>query len=285
MDDESVFVSEIRMWAACPKQLYFRISAEKKGRPDILFGEAGAGVFENRIMREICLELPALVSEMTEEKPDIIFTGNPEFENRLKRLYQEIEKEIKSDENGEVFDENVIEKRIEKRIETLGKNIDATLQRSGTALFDCAANPIDIEKIEKDSKTNLIGMPPKVLIWNEKRLPYMIKTSKAPLNGVWESDRIPAAAYMIILENKYGRQFVSDSAVMDYFGDCRLFKIRPQDRRKVFRSIRKIKNIKKGKMPREKNIRLCEKCVYRGKCDVRAESLFSKIFWPKREFK
>lgn len=64
INDGIVLVSEIRIWAACPKQLYFKISAERKGHPDLLFIEKRAGVFENRIWREICLELPALVSEM-----------------------------------------------------------------------------------------------------------------------------------------------------------------------------------------------------------------------------
>lgn len=193
----------------------------------------------------------------------------------MRILFQEIEKERQECENsiepGEM-------PGLEKRIETLAGNIDSTLQRSGTALFECAADPMTVEKTVSDAKTGLTGMPPKVLRVDEKRLPYMIKISKAPSDGVWEPDRIPAAAYLMILENNFGRQFVSDSAVIDYFGDYRLFRIRPQDRRKVFRAVRKIKEIKKGKMPREKNIRLCAKCVYREKCRVKAESLFSKIF-------
>lgn len=281
MNDNMVFVSEIRIWAACPKQLYFKISAERKGHPDLLFNETRAGVFENRIWREICLELPALVLETYDENPDVLFAGNIEFESRLRILFQEIENEIRMCENDIEFDSL---KAFEKGIEALGRNLDSTIQRSGTVLFEHASTPIDVEKTAADLKTGLIGMPPKVLMADEKRLPYLIRISKAPPDGVWESDRITAAAYLMILENNFGRQFVSDSAVVDYFGDDRLFRIRPQDRRKVFRAVRKIRDIKKGKMPGEKNIRLCGKCVYREKCLVKAESLFSKIF-GKREFK
>ncbi|MBZ3935784.1 CRISPR-associated protein Cas4 [Methanimicrococcus blatticola] len=294
-NDETVFVSEIRIWAACPKQLYFKISAERKGHPDLLFNEKRAGVFENKIWREICLELPALVLEMIDENPDVVFAENSEFKNRVKRLFEEIGNEIKNSESSEnnkshentgscdafkiEFDSDKdFEKRIEEKIEELSKNIDLTIQRNGTVLFEAAADPISVEKQVLDSRTDLMGMPPKVLMFDEKRLPYLIKISKAPLNGVWESDRIPAAAYLMILESCFGRQFVSDSAIIDYFGDCRHFRIRPQDRRKVFRAIRKIRDIKKGKMPREKNIRLCGKCVYREKCHVKAKNLVSKIF-------
>ncbi|MDR0768008.1 MAG: Dna2/Cas4 domain-containing protein [Methanosarcinales archaeon] len=269
-NDKTVFVSEIRMWTACPKQLYFKISAEKKRHPDLIFNEKRAGVFENKIWREICLELPALVLEFTDENPDVVFAENQEFEERLRTMFQEIKREV--DENNS----SVIE--IEKGIKELSRNIDLTIQRSGTALFEAASNPIAVEKSYLFEKADLFGAPPKVLAADGKQLPYLIKISKAPSDGSWESDRITAAAYLILLEKQIGRQFVSDSAIVDYFGDYRTIRIRPQDRRKVFRAIRKIRDIKKGKMPREKNIRLCGGCVYKEKCHVKAKSLFSKIF-------
>ncbi len=91
INDSIVFVSEMKIWAACPKQLYFKISAERKRHPDLIFNINQAGVFENRIWREICLELPALVLEMKDENPDAVFTGNPAFADCLRGVFQEIE--------------------------------------------------------------------------------------------------------------------------------------------------------------------------------------------------
>ncbi|WP_316559539.1 CRISPR-associated protein Cas4 [Methanimicrococcus stummii] len=224
-----------------------------------------------------------------DENPDVVFAENDEFKKRLTELRKEItedlekeNEEIKNKENKneikdfENEDENAA--RIQNQIEKLCANVDLTLKRNGADVFESAAMPMNVEKAARFSKANLAGAPPKVLMIDEKRLPYLIKISNAPMNGVWESDRITAAAYLIILEEKFGRQFVSDSAIVDYFGDYRLMRVRPQDRRKVFRAARKIRDIKKGKMPREKNIFLCEKCAYKEKCQVKAKTLFSKIF-------
>ncbi|WNY24290.1 hypothetical protein MmiHf6_16210 [Methanimicrococcus hongohii] len=286
-NDKTVFVSEIRMWTACPKQLYFKISAERKSQPDLIFNEKRAGVFENKIWREICLELPALVLEFADdinndennidEKTDVIFAENSEFKNRIKKLFDEIKQEIDF-ENLLENDFDIENDKIEKKIEELSRNIDLTIQRNGTKFFEAASNPTAVEKSFLFEKADLFGAPPKVLIIDEKRLPYLIKISKAPSDGVWESERIAATAYLMILESEFGRQFVSDSVVIDYFGDYRYVRIRPQNRRKVFRIIRKIRDIKKGKMPREKNIRLCGGCVYREKCHVKAKTLFTKMF-------
>ncbi|WP_318785230.1 CRISPR-associated protein Cas4 [Methanimicrococcus hacksteinii] len=229
------------------------------------------------------MELPALVSEQIDENPDVVFAENNEFKKQLEDLRIEILKEQQEFEEKQT---NVTEEaeeaekaeQVRDKIEKLCANVDSVIRRDGTEIFEFVAAPINIEKTFYFPKADLTGTPPKVLMIDEKRLPYLIKISSAPSNGVWESDRITAAAYLMILKNEFGRQFVSDGAVIDYFGDYRMIRIRPQDRRKVFRAVRKIKDIKKGKMPREKNIFLCPKCVYREKCHVKAKTLFSKIF-------
>jgi RecB family exonuclease len=82
----------------------------------------------------------------------------------------------------------------------------------------------------------------------------------------------------MLLESEFGKSETADFAIIDYFGDYRQIQIRPQDRKKVFRAVRKIREIKNGKMPKEKNIRLCQKCIYQKKCQVKAKSLLSKLF-------
>jgi len=108
--------------------------------------------------------------------------------------------------------------------------------------------------------------------------PYFIRTSKPPKNGVWESDRIAAAAYTMILENEFGKNAVSDNAVVDYLGNFRVLRVRYADKKKVFRAVKKIKDIKNGRMPNEKNIRLCEACRFKEACRPKAKTLFARIF-------
>ena len=170
----------------------------------------------------------------------------------------------------------------EEQIEKLIGNIRKTIERSGFDLYDRAADPIKTEYLIYSEKLNLYGRPPKILTYEEKLLPYIIRTSNAPVNGIWENDRISAAAYSMIMEKEYGHCQNSEYAIVDYFGDYRLFRIRDIDKKKALRAIRKIKEIKKGKMPAEKNILLCKSCRYQEKCRPKMKTIFSKLFEKDR---
>ena len=289
--DERISVSEIKLWAACPKQLYFNYSGWKRGREE-LWDEKSDLILKNDLLREICQDVPEMVLEAASGAKK---RGEAIDEDELrKRLISKIE-EIKNDMNliTEFKNRTDNHKKIqpagkgprqsmphdfEEPEQRLRKNIMKTIERSGTELFEIAADPILTEKVLYFEKLNLYGAPPKVLEKNEKLTPYIIKITTPPTDGVWESEKLTAAAYIILLENTFGTENVSNFAVVDYFGDYRMIRVRPQDRKKVFRAVRKIRDIKTGKMPREKNIRLCEKCIYRQNCKIKARSLFSKLF-------
>ena len=160
-------------------------------------------------------------------------------------------------------------------------NLSKTIETYGFEILESAADPFLEEKLFYFSKIDLYGSPQKVIVEDEKLTPYFIRITKPPKNGVWESDRITAAAYSIILENEFGKQAISENAVIDYSGDFRVLRIRYADKKKVFKTVRKIKDIKNGKMPNEKNIRLCEKCLFKEMCRPKAKTLFSRIFGDK----
>jgi CRISPR/Cas system-associated exonuclease Cas4 (RecB family) len=161
-------------------------------------------------------------------------------------------------------------------------HVSQTIQTHGFGILESAADPYYEEKLFHFSKIDLYGSPKKVIVAGEKLMPYFIRTSLPPKNGVWESERITAAAYTMILENEFGKTAVSENAVVDYLGDFRVIRIRYADKKKVFRAVRKIKDIKNGQMPSEKNIRLCEKCMFKEACRPKAKTLFERIFGGKR---
>ena len=161
-------------------------------------------------------------------------------------------------------------------------NLSKTIETHGFEILESAAEPFLEEKLFYFSKIDLYGSPKKVIVADEKLAPYFIRITKPPKNGVWESDRITAAAYTMILENEFGKQAISENAVIDYSGDFRVLRIRYADKKKVFKAVRKIKDIKNGKMPNEKNIRLCEKCMFKEMCRPKAKTFFSRIFGDKR---
>jgi len=273
--NEMISVSEIKTWAACPRQFYFDYSGWIRGKTD-LPDEKNDLIIENDFWREVCLELPEIVSEA------IVFDENrideEKLKNDLKLKIEEIENDMEIMKDYREKTEFEEKKKMEKNEETLTKNVFKTIERCGTELYEIAADPIAVEKVFYFQKINLYGAPPKVLEKDGKLFPYFIKISNPPTDGAWESDRITAAAYLMLLESEFGKIETADFAIIDYFGDYRKVQIRPQDRKKVFRAVRKIREIKNGKMPKEKNIRLCQKCIYQKKCQVKAKSLFSKLF-------
>ena len=267
--DEMISVSEIKIWAACPKQLYFNYSGWKRGRTDLL-DEKNELIARNDLLREICLDVPDIVLETAVDEE--------ELEKRLRIKFEEIKTDAESISELNGAPKKSASSDFEELEQKLIRNILKTIEKTGTELFEITADPILTEKVLYFEKLNLYGAPPKVLEKNEKLMPYFIKISNAPTDGVWESERMSAAAYLMLIENTFGKENASEFAVVDYFGDYRNVRVRPQDRKKVFRAVRKIRDIKNGKMPKEKNIRLCEKCIYREKCKIKLRSLFSKLF-------
>jgi len=285
MDEKSISVYDIKQWSTCPRQLYFKQTAEKKGRPIVSIYENPA-FFEKALYRELLFAVPEIALQSLREPK-----GSGMDENKLKSILEEtagvIMEEMLSltpktdtgtDQNGSGQENPFPLAFPNERTEELAANVLLTTERHGPALYKSAADPISEEKMYYSKKLNLYGTPAKVLIFKEQMIPYMIRLSKPPQNGVWENDRITAAAYSMILKNEYGSEKVSENAAVDYFGEYRLFQIRAVDKRKVFRAIRKIKDIQNGKMPDEKNIRLCKQCLYKEACQPRLKTIFLKFF-------
>lgn len=284
MNDTGISVSDIRQWIICPRQLYFKKSAAKKGQKTTVDDNTPA-FFESAIYRELLFAAPSIVLQSLnkdmQDKQDTKETSRRKIDaekltKRLKRAADEIAADLQSTGPSLETDQFDPDRSTEKE-ETLASNLLQTAERYGSELFECVADPVSEEKLYGFPPLDLYGAPPKVLRTGKKMMPYMIRTSKAPLNGVWESDRTAGAAYVMILEQEYGPENTSDFVVADYFGDYRRFRIRSVDRRKVFRTVRRIKEAEGGKMPPEKNIRLCGQCRYREACRPKLKSIFSKL--------
>ena len=315
MDEKSIAVSEIRQWTICPRQLYFKISeSEKESEPE--------EVSNKTVLREVLYELPEMIQMSIDKNQNRHFIDDLKLKRFIEKLANDIEFELsqirpeekteenevhdgKNEENNEEnndesndwnSDENKDENKDRKintktnkkrlvsaeEIEKLTGNIHKTVESNGFILYESAADPFKTEPLIYSEKLNLYGRPSKILVYEEKLMPYIIRTSNAPANGIWENDRIQAAAYCMIAEKEFGRNQMSKYAAIDYLGEYRIFQVRENDKKKVFRAIRKIKDIKRGKMPAEKNIFLCQTCRYQEKCRPKMKTIFAKLFGKDR---
>lgn len=277
MDEKSISVYDIKQWSTCPRQLYFKKSSEKKKQPVVSIYENPA-FFEKALYRELLFAVPEIVLQSLHGSG----SGSEINEMKLRSFLEETAGEITAEMMSLAPKTNSAGTEIPplstEKIERITANVLVTAERYSPAFYMSAAFPLSEEKMYYSQKLNIYGTPAKILTFEEQIIPYMIRLSKPPQNGVWENDRITAAAYIMILNNEYGQENVSEKAAADYFGECRLFQIRAADKRKVFRAVRKIKEIQNGKMPDEKNIKLCKHCLYREACQPRLKSIFSKLF-------
>ena len=99
-----------------------------------------------------------------------------------------------------------LQKRLRFSAPVIMMNLKKTVNAFGYGIFESLAGPADYERLIISEKTGLSGTIPKILsvsINNGREcfVPYLIRTSKPPSDGVWESDRISAAAYLMLFED------------------------------------------------------------------------------------
>ncbi|WNY26496.1 hypothetical protein [Methanolapillus ohkumae] len=310
--NEYISVFDLKTWMICPRLFFFQNSHREKNKTEweeknkYFFQKDPVRFFENEILREILFCLPEMILENAGEQENGTWVDFAGLENKIRQLIEDLREEMKlleSENPDEIKKDEIKADEIKKesgagnnifaaiddacaeivrKIPILIQNISKTIETYGFDLYEAAANPVKSEHVFYFQKINLAGAPHKVVLWKEKMVPYLLKTSAPPQNGIWEKDRIAAAAYILILEHEFKKENVADSFIMDYAGELRIGRIRPQDKKIVFRTLRQIKEAKNGKMPGEKNILFCPNCRFQENCRPKLVSILSR-FWGKGE--
>jgi CRISPR-associated exonuclease Cas4 len=107
--------------------------------------------------------------------------------------------------------------------------------------------------------------------------PSIIRTGRAPPDGIWKRDRILLAGYALLLGEREGLHI--DRGLVEYprSGLVRSVQIFGVDRARVLRLRDRIRLIKEGRLPDRPEDAPCEGCPAREKCESR-HSLLSKFF-------
>lgn len=108
-------------------------------------------------------------------------------------------------------------------------------------------------------------------------MPSLIRTGKAPQDGIWKKDRLMLAGYSLLLGEK--RRMHINQGLVEYprQGLVRTAEIRGVDRARVLRIRDRIKQIKEGQLPDRPEDAPCENCEAREICETR-HSLASRFF-------
>jgi CRISPR-associated exonuclease Cas4 len=108
-------------------------------------------------------------------------------------------------------------------------------------------------------------------------VPSIIRTRKAPDEGVWKRDRIMLAGYALLLGEREKRHI--DQGIVEYsrLGLVRRIEIHGIDRARVLRLRDRIRQIKEGRLPDRPQDAPCQSCRASEICQTR-HSLASKFF-------
>ncbi|WP_462272967.1 CRISPR-associated protein Cas4 [Methanohalophilus sp.] len=259
--DTNSNVSEVVLYTKCPRKVYFA------SRNETIVDDFKKPYIRHLLLKELALSC----AEIARSKQEIL----PLLQTRIEEIVQEI-KTIYSDELEDI-DENQFKDAVEDVNETLPA-IAANLTNQSDEEMIELITPIEIEPLMHSDKLNLSGAPSAIVFHDDQKMPLLIKSSNAPQQGVWKSDRIPLAAYAILAEEKYDQKINSTVLFYASQGQIRPVRIRPAERREVLNILKRIEKIKKGKMPHAKRGKLCEYCPYEQMCESQGNSLASKFF-------
>lgn len=133
-------------------------------------------------------------------------------------------------------------------------------------------------EVEVDLRSDRLGLSGRLdRLVADGHVPSIIRTGKAPEDGVWKRDRLVLAGYALLLREKYGTRI--DRGLVEYprSGLVREVQIHSVDRGRVLRIRDRVQQIKEGQMPDRPEDALCDKCEVKARCETRV-SLASKFF-------
>lgn len=110
--------------------------------------------------------------------------------------------------------------------------------------------------------------------------PSLIRSGKAPEEGVWKRDRLMLAGYSLLLRELHGRDGAKvDRGLVEYplSGQVRSVQIFGVDRARVLRIRERVRLIRDGRLPDRPADARCEGCEAKEYCETRM-SLASRFF-------
>ncbi|HPT20277.1 MAG TPA: Dna2/Cas4 domain-containing protein [Methanothrix sp.] len=252
----TVRISDISQYLRCPRLVYFEGLESLPSRQD-------AG----RILLKSLMLSPLLGTEGAEDTAAAAgdAKASPGLADRLKSILSTLEEELPL-----VYDlpAGVVEdacRELDGAIEDMARGLALHLDQ----LFPCRA--------EVDLYSDRLGLSGRLDRLAPGMVPSIIRTGKAPPEGIWKKDRLALAGYALLLGEKEGLHVNRGLVEYPRSGLVRDVQIFGVDRARVLRLRDQIRLIKDGRLPDRPEGAPCEGCPARQKCESR-HSLLSKFF-------
>lgn len=265
---QEINVSDLILYATCPRRVYF------VNRGFELFPEMSGQRLERLILKELSLTYSEILRKCSLNADSL----RKELEASLVKICTDLPLLFPRELAGatrEILEEG--EARARAKIPEIAANLLGALEENGKEPMLAALTPVKTEPFLSSERLNLKGVPSKLVCFEGAQVPSILKSGNCPEKGVWGSDRIHAAAFVLLLEAESGKEV--PFAFVEYvsFGLLRRIIIRSSDRREVLKIRREVEKIKAGFMPERKEERFCKECNFSEHC-IPDSSLMSKFF-------
>jgi len=134
--------------------------------------------------------------------------------------------------------------------------------------------PNEVEVDLRSSRLGLTGRLDRIVPGPQ---PSLIRTGKAPQDGVWKRDRMMLAGYALLLGERNGTKINRGLIEYPLSGAMREVQIYEVDKARVLRIRDRIRQIKDGRLPDKPTDAPCDKCEMVDSCETK-RSLASKFF-------
>ena len=241
-----VRISEIGLYLRCPRLVYFQ------NLGSIAVAEDAGHMLLRALMQSLSFAPYSEISEM--DLYSLLYDSLSQLEQELPLVYKIDAAELRS------------------ACQDLTQEIQGISQRLAESLDLLLPCEVDVDLWSE--KLGLSGRLDR-LAWGA--VPSIIRTGKAPEEGVWKKDRIMLSGYALILGEKENRHI--DAGMVEYAraGLVRRIEIHGIDRARVLRIRDRVRQIKDGRLPDRPESAPCQGCRASEICQTR-HSLASKFF-------
>ena len=256
-----VRLSEISSYLKCPRMLYFM-------QKDSVF-EPSEGYFSHILLKELAMVIPLALQS---DDPYAY------LDNEFRRIADELPQIYRAEVTGNNALYYSVVQSIHAELSSIAqsfvKNVDGAKHLSQMTMLH--GNEVTLYS----KHSGLRGNVDRIMDNDGALVPSLIKTSKAPIDGVWKNDRIQLAACAMLIEECHDIDIVVTNGVVEYVrsGVYRFTAVKHQDRRAVLGIINKIRKIKEGRMPDKLQGAPCGWCSFAGVCASSNVTLASKFF-------
>jgi CRISPR-associated exonuclease Cas4 len=234
-----VRISEIGLYLRCPRLVYFE-NLEKMPK------KIDAGQI---LLRSLMLSLS--------EKSDL--------EGKLKESLARLEEELPLVYEMETDEMEQACRELELEIASIAQGLAGHLD----LLLPCQA--------EVDLFSDKLGLSGRLDRLAPGRTPSIIRTGRAPQDGIWKRDRLMLAGYALLLGEKHKAHINQGLVEYARHGLVRSVQIHSVDRARVLRIRDRIRQIKEGRLPDRPEDAPCQACFAAEICETR-HSLASRFF-------